>query len=666
MSVVDALRVDQLILAAFLSTYSLGLYVIAMTFVTANRVIGISLGTVALPLAARTATGERSATGLRALVVATAVLAVIAAALEILLGRWLLRVLFDVEIDEAYSVLAILAAGSIFMNLRQVCSDILRGLGRPGIPSISEVISLAAVCGLALAFWSKGLVGVAWAVTLAAVVSTLFAVFVGFALPSGTVSGASPPPARDPFRRRWQSAQPAAVGLATTGAAAGIGVGLAQVSVGITIGLVGLIAVVVVTVLILAWRGTRELASVALSAAALTVGMNGVRLTTSIALSDLFFLAAAGLLLPSVIFPEGQRRLEAAGPLLRGAVLVILGGIAGSMFAANPVGSLAQLIRFMVAAMVVPVIFALWKPSLAEIRRIAWLWTLSVSASAMIAIRESGSFYQGRADGLTNHPNHLALTCVMAIGPALTLTLLARGVGRWFGLGCCAALAGALLVSGSRAGIIGCAMALLTLTILSRRAAIAGWITAGACASLLVLASGVVPLPSGNAFARLLGSEDRTVTQGAANSDADRLERLRTALDHALSNPVTGHGFEDALIAHNILLQIVVSAGLLGLIGFIVIIAAVLKPAYRCFVSRAPSSDPAVLLLFGFSASYIGYLTTGMLANALWDRYIWLTPSIILVLAPYALKRASVPVAVQRARLAVHRLPLAPVQAQRT
>lgn len=183
MSPVDSLRVDQLILALFLSTYDLGLYVIAMTFVTANRMIGTSVGMVAFPAASRktlAGNGGNRKLVLGGLIAGTALLTGLAIAFEIAFGRWLLRLLFDVRDDEVYRLLIVLAVGSFFMNVRQICSEVLRGLNRPTIPTWSELVSLVSLGVLAVAFWSHGVIGVAWAVTLSACAATVFVVIAGF------------------------------------------------------------------------------------------------------------------------------------------------------------------------------------------------------------------------------------------------------------------------------------------------------------------------------------------------------------------------------------------------------------------------------------------------------------------------------------------------------
>jgi O-antigen/teichoic acid export membrane protein len=175
-SPVESLRLDQLILAIFLSPYDLGLYIIAMTFVMANRAIGTSVGAITFPLASRHASsGERALSGqIYLLLVGAAVIASFAAGLEIWFGRELLHLLFAVHDDEAYQVLKVLAVGSIFMSVSQVSSNALRGIGYPGLASVGEVISAAALLMLVTLLWNQGLIGVAWSVSLSALAMSFF------------------------------------------------------------------------------------------------------------------------------------------------------------------------------------------------------------------------------------------------------------------------------------------------------------------------------------------------------------------------------------------------------------------------------------------------------------------------------------------------------------
>lgn len=168
---VDTLRIDQLILGLFLSAHALGVYVVAMTFVTVNRLIGTSFGLVAFPVAAKEGQPGKHRMLLSHLVSSALVLTIFTFALEVFFGRNLLHILFDIDDQETYQVMVILVGGSIFMVVRQVVSDIVRGKGAPWLPTVAELVSFGALLLLLVPLWRFGLLGVAWAVTLSAAIS---------------------------------------------------------------------------------------------------------------------------------------------------------------------------------------------------------------------------------------------------------------------------------------------------------------------------------------------------------------------------------------------------------------------------------------------------------------------------------------------------------------
>ena len=178
-SALDALRIDQLVLALFLTTRNLGLYVAAMTVITGNRVVGTSIGAMCFPMATRSRRGDdlEAQRRFRKLVVATFLLSGLLAATEFVLGAQLLEVFFGPDYGAAGQVLQILAIGSIFMNLRQVYADWLRGRGRLGIVAISEVVGVISLAIVATLLWDGSVEAVATSMSAAAVIAFTCLVF---------------------------------------------------------------------------------------------------------------------------------------------------------------------------------------------------------------------------------------------------------------------------------------------------------------------------------------------------------------------------------------------------------------------------------------------------------------------------------------------------------
>jgi len=180
-SAVDALRVDQLVLALFLEPTQLGLYVAAMTIITANRVIGTSVGVMCFPLAAKGDRGRDPGARrqFRALIATTAALSGLVALVEFILGGTVLTALFGAEFAGAGRILQLLAIASVFMNLRQMYADWLRGCGRPGPVAYSEAVSVVSLMLFAILLWDGSVLAVAWAVSISSVVSLACLVLIG-------------------------------------------------------------------------------------------------------------------------------------------------------------------------------------------------------------------------------------------------------------------------------------------------------------------------------------------------------------------------------------------------------------------------------------------------------------------------------------------------------
>jgi O-antigen ligase len=184
-------------------------------------------------------------------------------------------------------------------------------------------------------------------------------------------------------------------------------------------------------------------------------------------------------------------------------------------------------------------------------------------------------------------------------------------------------LLSAIIVSGSRAGLVGGGVVLL-LVLLGlgrvRRRLSAVAVVTGVTAALLL--SGVVVIPQRNSLARLTGA-----SASAAEADAGRHESLEITLGRTRKHPLTGEGFEHAKEAHNVYLQILVSAGPVGLAGFLLLCA---QPIRAFLLARTRPTDAS--LLAGLSAGLLGFLIASTFQNALWDRFIWFALGLVLTL----------------------------------
>jgi hypothetical protein len=366
--------------------------------------------------------------------------------------------------------------------------------------------------------------------------------------------------------------------------------------------------------------------------AASLLAMTGVRFTSVLAVSDVFLFAGIGLAVLKTCNPK-NRQLQYGALLIRGSLLLVLGSVIGGIFSSDPVESLNRVAKLSVPTVLIPVAILLWKPTIRNMQTIVWAFVFSATASSLVALVLGPGPFQTRATGLAGHANALALTALIALGPALIGALEGRSWTRLVGAFCCLTLLGGILVSGSRAGIIGAAATMLVLVILlgSRSGLIKIFVGAGLVTALVLI--GVVQ-PPGDALQRLL-TIDNTAS-GVAQSNVGRQEALLEGFRAIEERPFIGSGLAKGRAAHNVYLQVFASTGLIGFVGFLTVIWATMKPAFDLRSRRTVAiSSSARVLVLGLCAGYAGFLVADLFQNALWERYMWLTPSLVAAMGPY-------------------------------
>ena len=136
------LRLDQLLMATFLSANTLGLYVVAVAWSGAFSALLTSVSQVVFPrLAAihdQQAQAETFHRTLRLCVLSAAMLAVVLLALTPLV----LPLLFGAAFKSAVPAALVLVAAASVASFNQVASDGLRGIGAPKLPMVAEFIGL--------------------------------------------------------------------------------------------------------------------------------------------------------------------------------------------------------------------------------------------------------------------------------------------------------------------------------------------------------------------------------------------------------------------------------------------------------------------------------------------------------------------------------------------
>ena len=324
---------------------------------------------------------------------------------------------------------------------------------------------------------------------------------------------------------------------------------------------------------------------------------------TFVTASDVFLVVAIALLGPTLL----ARRFPVQVLFLVGAAGVGVAGLLTSAISPDPVLSLNHLLRFVVGALALPLVFMVWRPGRAMAVALAAAYVAGNAFNAVYARVDGTASFDGRYPGLSTHVNVLGL-CAM-LGVALVPFLLANVPRQWTWL---VLLGGALSaygvwLSGSRAALL-VAVAITALYPLLARSVPAALALFGlAIAPLYVVGNALVEGEAGNnPLGRLLGGGS------ASASDLQREELIDVAVRQFLDNPVLGGGFGEVLEAHNIYLQIAAAAGIVGTAFYLVLLASVVREPFVRGGTNRLLALPA-----------LSYVMVGLMTPLLWDRYIW-------------------------------------------
>lgn len=384
----------------------------------------------------------------------------------------------------------------------------------------------------------------------------------------------------------------------------------------------GALGVVSVGLIVGIWN-IAGLATALILGCALFVSMIALRAGSELTVADAFL---AGAMFPVVVL--AVRRSSSASPkpdltrwhlpVIGLIALVVAGGLGGSFLANDQTLSLSELGRFAASSALVVLLFWLWSPDRRTLEKVCMVLVLGASVNALLGLFLEK--FGDRAMGLSGHPNHLALACTLALGTTLgLLTSTSTNVRRAALTVPLALLSVGVIVSGSRAGLVGSFVTVATFMVLTRRWKLVaiGSVAAGLVAVAIYF--NLFAIGELNAVNRMLG--DRS----AFEADRERAAFAQATVEAILDNPIIGSGFESAKSAHSIYLQLWASAGALGVLFAVGLGVMTL----RILILATRRSD---LVALGMASSYAGYLVLGSVSNILWDRYLWIHLAVLLSL----------------------------------
>ncbi len=315
-----------------------------------------------------------------------------------------------------------------------------------------------------------------------------------------------------------------------------------------------------------------------------TVTFNGFR-PGGIPLADgLLIVALASLVVPNIL--KRGFEVTTGAPLVIFVATVGIAAVLGELFFPSGGSSLIEAGQLFLATAGISALAYRFAQRTGNLDQLILWFVLGCAFSAGLAILEqagisslsqqltgnSSFLFTRRSSGLTTHPNQLGLASAMALPLAFYIRERYRGWQRVAGGASIVALSVGVLASGSRAAILAVALTFGLATIKSirsnDRSYDAGWTGVTICVGALVIFAVIVWIPSipdllFRTIGRVVGDNSTEI------ANADRSERLATALAEIVDSPIFGAGFVDSA-AHSWPVQIFQTTGVIGFIGLVV------------------------------------------------------------------------------------------------
>ena len=316
--------------------------------------------------------------------------------------------------------------------------------------------------------------------------------------------------------------------------------------------------------------------------------------------SDVFLAVGFGLLLPAIVF----RKVAVPAPFVVGHLIILSVGLVVSLGSSDPTLSLNFMFRLVAGALGLPLLFMLWRPGRTVVVAMAWAYVIGTMASLAAALVE-GPQVLGRYQGLATHVNFFGLSALLSASLVPFLIAVTPRPWRWIPVAAGAFSLYAIYISGSRAALLAIIVVALLYPALNRSLRVMAMLSVVGVV-FLATSGRLLEDRESSALGRLLGGGQ---SEGA---DAERRQAFDAGIASFKSHPLVGGGFQDVLDAHNVYLQISVAVGLIGLVGYFLVLWSAVRPALR-------EMRPFNLLAY----PALAYIFVGILTNILWDRILW-------------------------------------------
>ncbi len=384
----------------------------------------------------------------------------------------------------------------------------------------------------------------------------------------------------------------------------GIGVGSNQLLLGIAA--IG----IAVALTVLVGLGPEKMGIGLMIIGMLLAPLNTLRLIGNVTFSDIAFVLGFGLLIPRMLV----KRPKLPPLYVIGVAILFTGGMISSLLAPLPVASLGGFLRLVAAAILLPFIMNLLQPSGRLVDTLAWAYVVGqIISTGYSVIRGGAGMAQGRAIGLSTHPNFYALAGQLAYALLIYLYYRVERQHRWVVVLAAAIIGFSVLNSGSRASLLCCIVVTIMWPIIERSAVAWYVIITGAIIAVIAAESVLRALGQETTLERLSGNTS------AQYSDQAREQALESGFRQFWERPIQGNGWNDILEIHNAYLEVAVGGGVLCLLGFLLIVASLIRPLFRQGV-------PNRLAYAGLS-----YAIFALIGPTLYDRVLWTVLALILV-----------------------------------
>lgn len=335
-----------------------------------------------------------------------------------------------------------------------------------------------------------------------------------------------------------------------------------------------------------------------------------VPVATFVTATDVLFALGFVLLIPTLLGAHMRVPLM----FVIGSFVCLVMGTLATIASTDLMASFDPQMRFVAGVILVPLAFMAWQPSLRVCTHLAMAYCLGSLASIAWGVVKNGERPGDRFIGITEHPNVLGITGLISLALVPFILSQVPRRQRWFWFSIAAASGATVWFSGSRAALLCAAVIVVMYVVIERASGTAGWMLAGA--GVVLLFSNQIAVNANSALARILGGGSSTF------SDAQRTDLLEHYWALFLDRPMTGHGFEEAVLGHMVYLEIAYSMGVLGLAGFLLILIA---GSVTLFTAPPP--------LHRLAYPVLAYAGIAVLTSVIWDRFIWAPLAISFVIA---------------------------------